>query len=176
MRFEATELAGVRVVKPTAHVDERGSFARTFEDAAFAAAGLPVTWRQCSTSVNAKRGTLRGMHFQAAPRPDPKLVRCSRGRVFDVAIDLRPQSGTFRHWVGVQLSHTDGNALFIPAGCAHGFLTLEADCELLYMIAECYAPDLSRGVRWNDPAFGITWPFAPVIMSERDATWPDFVW
>ena len=175
MQFQATELPGVVIVNADVFVDERGTFARTFDAEAFAAAGLPVNWPQCNTSANIRRGTLRGLHFQAPPRPDPKLIRCARGRVFDVAVDLRPQSNTFCRWFGVELSQADRNALFIPAGCGHGFLTLEDDCELFYMMGESYAPELARGVRWNDPAFGITWPFEPATMSERDASWPDFV-
>lgn len=158
----------------SAHLDDRGSFARTFDQAEFAAAGLPVTWPQCNTSANLARGTLRGMHFQAPPRPDPKLVRCTRGRVFDVALDLRPDSKTFRRWVAAELSHANRHALFLPSGCAHGFMTLEDDCEVLYMMGESHVPELARGVRWNDPEFGIAWPFEPVTMSARDATWPDF--
>ncbi len=175
VQFHATELPGVVIVSASAQVDERGTFARTFDVAEFAAAGLPATWPQCSISSSIRRGTLRGMHFQASPRPDPKLVRCTLGRVFDVALDLRPQSKTFRRWVGTELSRANRHALFIPAGCAHGFLTLEDDCELLYMIANSYVPELARGVRWNDPAFRIAWPFEPLTMSARDAAWPDFV-
>jgi dTDP-4-dehydrorhamnose 3,5-epimerase len=175
MQFHTTELPGVVIVNSSADVDKRGSFARTFDAEKFAAAGLPGSWPQCNTSASKRRGTLRGMHFQAPPRPDPKLVRCTRGRVFDVALDLRPQSAAFRRWFGVELSHAGRNALFIPAGCAHGFLTLEDDCELLYMMAESYVPELARGVRWNDPAFAIAWPFEPAAMSERDASWPDFI-
>jgi len=174
MKFQATALPGVVLVSAATHLDDRGGFSRTFDAAAFAAAGLPATWPQCNTSSNARRGTLRGMHFQGPPRPDPKLVRCTRGKIFDVAVDLRPGSTTFRHWFGIELSHADRGALFIPAGCAHGFLTLEDDCEVFYMMGEIYLPELSRGVRWNDPAFGIVWPVAPVTMSARDASWPDF--
>jgi len=174
MEFHKTELPGVVIVTVEPHPDERGLFARTFDAAEFAAAGLPSHWPQCNTSWNARKGTLRGMHFQAAPRPEPKLVRCTRGRIFDVAVDLRPDSPTFRRWTGTELSHELRNALFIPAGCAHGFLTLEDDCEVLYFMGESYVPDLARGVRWNDPAFGIAWPFEPVAMSERDASYADF--
>ncbi len=175
MQFRATAIPGVVIVSASPQVDERGTFARTFDAAEFAAAGLPAAWPQCSTSSNHLQGTLRGLHFQASPRPDPKLVRCTLGCVFDVALDLRPQSATFCRWVGTELSRANRHALFIPAGCAHGFLTLEDDCELLYMIADSYVPELARGVRWNDPAFRIAWPFEPVMMSARDATWPDFV-
>ena len=114
------------------------------------------------------------MHFQTAPRPDPKLVRCTRGRIFDVVVDIRDGSPTFRRWIGVELSHEERNALFVPAGCAHGFLTLEDDCEVFYMMGEIYVPELSRGVRWNDPAFSVAWPSDPITMSDRDAGYTDF--
>ena len=174
MHFETTDLPGVVIVHADVHADERGSFGRIYDVAAFAAAGLATDFPQCNVSVNTSRGTLRGMHFQASPRPDPKLVRCTRGRIFDVAVDLRPQSVTFRRWLGTELTHSNLKALFIPQGCAHGFLTLANDCEVFYMMGETYAPELARGVRWNDAAFAIAWPFAPSIISERDASWPDF--
>jgi dTDP-4-dehydrorhamnose 3,5-epimerase len=170
----ATKLPGVLIVEAKAHIDERGLFARTFDAAAFAQADLPTAWPQCNTSCNTRRGTMRGMHFQMAPRPDAKLVRCTRGRIFDVAVDLRPGSETFCQWVGVELSHANRVAFFVPTGCAHGFLTLEDDCEVFYMMSEVYVPDLANGVRWNDPAFKIDWPFIPTTMAEKDASWPDF--
>ena len=175
MQIEATTIPGVMHVRPDAHSDERGLFARTYDADNFAAAGLPTTWPQCNISWNQYRATLRGMHFQRRPHGEPKLVRCTRGRVFDVAVDLRPESPCFRDWIAVELAYERRNALFIPAGCAHGFITLEDDCELLYMMGHVFVPELSAGVRWNDPAFGIKWPFEPITMSERDAIWPDFV-
>lgn len=174
MEIRPTALPGVMTVTAAAHRDERGSFARTYDAAAFAAAGLPVAWPQCNTSCNARRGTLRGLHYQAAPRPDPKLVRCVRGRIFDVVVDLRRDSPAFRRWIGIELSYEHSDALFVPAGCAHGFLTLADDCELFYMMGELYVPDLARGVRWNDPAFAVAWPFEPVTISDRDASYADF--
>jgi len=174
MEFHPTAVAGAIIVDIEPHTDERGLFARTFDAADFAARGMPTAWPECNTSSNARRGTLRGMHFQTAPRPDPKLVRCTRGRIFDVAVDLRRESPTFRRWVAIELSHDRRNALFVPAGCAHGFLTLEDDCEVFYMVGDIYVPELARGVRWNDPAFAIGWPFDPVVMSKRDASCPDF--
>ncbi len=154
--------------------DERGLFARTYDEATFRAAGLPIHWPQSNVSWNAKRGTLRGMHFQTTPKPEPKLVRCTQGRVFDVAVDLRPDSASFRHWVGVELAADRRNAIYIPPGCAHGFLTLEDGSELFYQMGDVYDAKLSGGVRWNDPAFAIDWPFQPTIISERDANLPDF--
>lgn len=175
MNIRPTALVGVMIVSPTAHSDERGLFARTYDAAQFAAAGLPTLWPHCNTSWNARKGTLRGLHYQAEPRPDPKLVRCTRGRIFDVAVDLRKNSTSFGRWTGVELSEHNRDALAIPAGCAHGFLTLEDDCEVFYMMAEVYVPELARGVCWNDPTFAIAWPGEPTTMSEKDAGWPDFV-
>jgi dTDP-4-dehydrorhamnose 3,5-epimerase len=174
MNIHPTALAGVLVVSPTVNADERGLFARTYDAASFAAAGLPTTWPQCNTSWNARKGTLRGLHYQAEPRLDPKLVRCTRGRIFDVAVDLRKNSTSFGRWIGVELSAHNRDAVAIPAGCAHGFLTLEDDCEVFYMMGEAYVAELARGVRWNDPVFAIEWPAEPTTMSERDANWPDF--
>jgi dTDP-4-dehydrorhamnose 3,5-epimerase len=174
MKISPTALPGVMVVSAAPNKDERGLFARTYDAAAFAAAGLPTEWPQCNTSWNARKGTLRGLHFQAAPRPDPKLVRCTRGRIFDVAVDLRPESPTFRCWTSVELSEDNRISFAIPAGCAHGFLTLEDACEVFYMMGEVYVPELASGVRWNDPAFAIKWPAEPVTMSDKDMSWPDF--
>ena len=173
MRIDPSALPGVMIITVEPQPDERGLFARTFDAAEFGAVGLPTVWPQCNVSWNARRGTLRGMHFQRAPRGEPKLVRCTRGRVFDVAVDLRPGSPGFAKWVGIELSHERRNALFIPEGLAHGFLTLEDDCEVLYMMGEIFVPELAVGVRWNDPAFAIEWPFAPSVISDRDAHWPD---
>src|SRR5580700_5123578 len=143
MKFEATRLPGVMHILIEPHLDQRGLFARSFDADEFEAAGLTNAWPQCNLSWNRDRGTLRGMHFQKAPRGDPKLVRCSRGRIFDVAIDLRPESPGYCRWVGVELSHERRNALFVPAGCAHGFLTLENDCEVFYMMGEMFVPELA---------------------------------
>ena len=175
MKIEPTALPGVMLVSIEPHADARGLFARTYDAATFAAAGLPVNWPQCNVSWNRSRGTLRGMHYQRAPFEEPKLVRCTAGRVFDVAIDLRPRSPTYCRWVGVELSRERRNALLIPAGCAHGFLTLEDEAEVFYMMGEVFHPEAAAGVRWNDPAFGIEWPLAPTTMADRDASWPDFV-
>jgi dTDP-4-dehydrorhamnose 3,5-epimerase len=175
MRIEPTAVAGVMLVSVEPHVDDRGLFARTYDAATFAAAGLPVNWPQCNVSWNRSRGTLRGMHYQRAPFEESKLVRCTAGRIFDVAIDLRPGSPTYCRWVGVELSRERRNALLIPAGCAHGFLTLEDEAEVFYMMGEVFHPEAAAGVRWNDPAFGIEWPLAPTTMADRDASWPDFV-
>ncbi len=174
MKISKTRLPGVMLVEISPNADERGLFARTFDAETFTAAGLPTVWPQCNTSWNAHRGTLRGLHFQADPKPEPKLVRCTRGAVFDVAVDLRPDSPSYCGWVGAELTAEDRNALYIPPGCAHGFLTLEDGAEVFYQMGESYVPELARGVRWNDPAFAIDWPFAPVVLGERDAGYPDF--
>jgi dTDP-4-dehydrorhamnose 3,5-epimerase len=175
MRFAELPLVGAFVVSPERHDDARGWFARTFCRDEFAAHGLIGDFIQCSASFNARRGTLRGMHYQRTPFEEPKLVRCTAGRIFDVAIDLRSGSPTYCGWVGVELSRERRTALLIPAGCAHGFLTLEDEAEVFYMMGEVFHPEAAAGVRWNDPAFGIEWPLAPTTMADRDASWPDFV-
>jgi dTDP-4-dehydrorhamnose 3,5-epimerase len=175
MRIEPSVLPGVMLVEIEPHTDQRGLFARTFDAAEFGAAGLTTSWPQCNISWNRRRGTLRGMHFQLPPCEESKLVRVTRGRIFDVAIDLRRDSPTFCRWIGIELSHERRNALLIPAGVAHGFLTLEDDCEIFYMMGEVFVPEVASGVRWNDPALAIAWPFSPATMSERDANWPDIV-
>jgi dTDP-4-dehydrorhamnose 3,5-epimerase len=174
MRFEPTPLAGAVVVELERRADARGFFARTFCRDEFVAAGLPAEFVQASVSYNTRRGTLRGMHFQAAPREEPKLVRCTQGAIHDVIIDLRRDSPTHRKWFAVELSAENHRALYVPPGFAHGFQTLVDDCEILYQMAERYATELARGVRWNDPAFAIAWPIADPFMSERDATYPDY--
>ena len=174
MRLTPTALPGVLAVDVTAHEDERGLFARVYDEAVFKAAGLPHHWPQSSLSFNRLRGTLRGMHYQAEPKGEPKLVRCTRGRIFDVAVDLRPDSPAYRRWTGLELSAENRRALYTPPGCAHGFITLDDESEVAYQIGEDYAPELARGVRWNDPAFAIAWPIEPVLMSARDAAYPDF--
>jgi dTDP-4-dehydrorhamnose 3,5-epimerase len=166
MIFRETPLPGLLEVLPERARDDRGAFFRVFCETDFAALGFrPV---QISISENTRRHTLRGMHWQAAPHAERKLVRCIRGAVHDVAVDLR----SFAHHA-VVLSAEAGNALFIPAGFAHGFLTLTDDAALEYMMDVPFAPGFGRGARWNDPRFGIAWPAAPAVISERDATWPD---
>jgi dTDP-4-dehydrorhamnose 3,5-epimerase len=173
MRFTATAIPGVTIVDAEPHEDERGGFARLYCPVEFAAAGLAFAARQVSLSRNPAPGTLRGLHFQDPPHAEAKLVRVTRGRVFDVAVDLRPDSPAFRRWTGVELDADGMHALFVPPGCAHGFLTLEPDTDVLYQIDRDHVPGLGRGVRWNDPALAIAWPAEPALISERDATWPD---
>lgn len=175
MIFTPAPLPGVVVVDPEPRPDERGLFARTFCADEFRQAGLQADFPQCSTSYNAKAGTLRGLHYQAAPHEEIKLVRVTRGAVFDVAVDLRPQSRTFRQWFGVELSADNRRALYIPQGFAHGFQTLTDHAEVFYSITPPYAPGFARGVRWDDPAFGIRWPAtAARTLSDRDRGYPDF--
>jgi dTDP-4-dehydrorhamnose 3,5-epimerase len=175
VRFAEAPLAGAWIVDPDRLGDERGHFARTFDRDEFAARGMEPAVVQCSTSFNARAGTLRGLHFQAGPHGEPKLVRCTRGAVWDVVVDLRPESPTHRGWYGVELSAENGRALYVPPGLAHGFQTLEDASEVLYMMGHEYVPDAAAGVRWDDPAFGIEWPAAAErVMSDRDRRYPDY--
>jgi dTDP-4-dehydrorhamnose 3,5-epimerase len=172
--LRSTPLEGAYIVEPEPVVDERGFFARTFGVAELAAAGLDAEVSQCSLSFNRRAGTLRGMHYQQAPHAESKLVRCTAGVVYDVILDLRPESATFRRWFSVELSSENRLSLFIPKGFAHGFQTLTDAAEVYYQISVPYEPSAARGVRWNDPAFDIDWPEAKRVISERDASYPDF--
>jgi dTDP-4-dehydrorhamnose 3,5-epimerase len=177
VRLSQTPLSGAWIVEPERLEDERGFFARTFDRAAFESRGLDPAVVQCNTSFNRRAGTLRGMHHQTEPHGEPKLVRCTRGAIHDVIVDLRPGSPTRTQWFGVDLSDENGIALYVPRGMAHGFQTLVDDSEVLYMMGAAYAPEAASGVRWDDPAFGIEWPPAPVggrVLSDRDARYPDF--
>ena len=173
MRFAETAIPGVVVVDIEAREDERGAFARLQCPDEFAAAGHPFAPVQTSLSRNPHAGTLRGLHYQPAPHAEVKLVRAVRGRMFDVALDLRPASPTFRRWVSAELSADNARGLLIPEGVAHGFLTLEPDTDVLYQISPKFTPGQEAGVRWDDPAFAIAWPAAPALISERDASYPD---
>jgi dTDP-4-dehydrorhamnose 3,5-epimerase len=177
VRFSETPIAGVVRVDLELLRDDRGHFARTFSAGDFAALGMDPHVSQCNTSYNDRAGTVRGLHFQAQPFGEAKLVRCTRGAIFDVAVDLRPSSASFRRWFGAELSADDGRMLFIPIDVAHGFQTLEDSSEVLYQMSHEYVPGAARGVRWDDPAFAIEWPAPPQggrVISERDATYPDF--
>ena len=174
MRFEAMDLAGAFLVGLSPVTDARGWFARTYCEREFAEHGLDGKFVQCNLSHNASRGTLRGMHFQRDPRPEIKLVRCIRGAVYDVVIDLRRDSPTYLRWAGAELSADNALAMYVPAGFAHGFQTLEDNTDVWYQMGEFYAPELAAGVRWDDPAFGIQWPLSDPILSERDRAYPDF--
>ena len=174
MRFEELTLPGAFRIDVEERVDERGLFARTFCTREFAEHRLAVAFVQCNTSYTALRGTLRGMHFQADPKPEVKVVRCTSGAIYDVLLDLRPRSPSFCKWQGFELSAENRVSLYIPAGFAHGFQTLSDDAEVLYYMSEYYHADLARGVRWNDPSFGIDWPLPSPMMSARDMSYADF--
>ena len=154
--------------------DDRGFFARFFCEHEFAAAGLATRFVQINNSVSAKRGTLRGMHYQLAPAAEVKVVRCLRGALFDCIIDIRPDSPTFSKWFGAQLDEDNRLAMYVPRGFAHGVLTLEENTEVFYLVSEFYSPKDERGIRWDDPHFAISWPVAPQEISPKDAAWPDF--
>jgi dTDP-4-dehydrorhamnose 3,5-epimerase len=171
-----TLLAGAWVIELDLLGDERGWFARTYDPDEFTRHGLDPKIAQCNASFNARRDTLRGMHYQAEPNGESKLVRCVRGAIFDVAVDLRPDSHTYCGWYGVELSADNHSSFYIPAGLAHGFQTLVDDCEIVYQMGHHYVSEAARGVRWDDPAFGIEWPqtVGDRTISERDSTYPDF--
>ena len=173
--FVATKLRGVYIIEPDRRQDERGFFARTFCRQEFEAHGLNPQVAQCNTSFNKKKGTLRGMHFQAAPFAEDKVIRCTAGAIYDVALDLRPDSPTHRQWTAVELTEDNRKSIYIPAGCAHGFQTLADASEVFYQISEFYHPECAGGVRWNDPTFRIEWPLgAALILSEKDRSYADY--
>jgi len=174
MTFLETKISGVFEIRPELARDERGFFGRSWCQKEFAYHGLDSRLVQCNISGNFRKGTMRGMHYQVAPFAETKLVRCTRGSIFDVALDLRPGSSTYKHWAASVLSAENHHMLSIPEGCAHGFLTLEDHCEVFYQMSEFYDPESARGVRWNDPAFGIEWPGIAEVISARDASYPDF--
>jgi dTDP-4-dehydrorhamnose 3,5-epimerase len=172
--FTETPLAGAFVIEPEPLEDARGSFARTWCRREFEAHGLQTRVAQCSTSFNRAKGVLRGLHFQAEPFAETKLVRCTRGAMYDVIVDLRPDSPTFTRHFAVVLTENNRTMLYLPVGFAHGFQTLADDTEVAYQISEFYSPAHARGVRWDDPAFGIPWPEATRIITDRDRGYPDF--
>lgn len=174
MTFSEAGLAGAYLVRLERREDERGFFARTFCEREFAERGLVDRYPQCNLSWNRVRGTLRGMHYNAAPHREAKLVRCSHGAIHDVIVDLREGSATRGRWAGFDLDAAGGSSLYVPAGFAHGFLTLQDDTEVLYQMSRLHEPEAARGFRWDDPAFAIRWPFPPAVVSERDRAWPAF--
>jgi len=172
MIFTESPLSGAFLVDLEPLNDERGFFARSYSADEFAAHGLAPELGQCSVSYNAHKGTLRGLHYQIAPHEEHKLVRCTAGAIFDVIVDIRPDSPGYRRWFGTELTAQNRRGLFVPPGFAHGFITLSDAAEVYYMISVPYAPLHARGLRWNDPAFGIQWPLAPGVISPRDAGYP----
>ncbi|MEW5963628.1 MAG: dTDP-4-dehydrorhamnose 3,5-epimerase [Pseudomonadota bacterium] len=171
MQVEPLALAEVKLVRFPRHADARGHFERTFDRETFAAAGLADCSLQCSLSWNPHAGTLRGLHYQRPPHAESKLVRCLSGRIFDVAVDIRPDSPTFGRWVAVELSPDNGLAIYIPQGFAHGFLTLDEGSLVQYQMAEPFVPGAGSGLRWDDAAIGIEWPLAPALIGDRDLAW-----
>jgi len=177
MIYKETLLKGAFAIDLETHADERGFFGRSYCAQEFEAHGLNPRVVQCNVSYNKARGTLRGMHLQEAPYGEAKLIRCQRGALYDVIVDLRPESPTFRQWVAVELRAAAGQVsrmLYVPEGFAHGFQTLEDDTEVFYQMSEFFVPSAARGFRWNDPAFAIEWPEPVRVISDRDRTYPDF--
>lgn len=174
MLFRETPVAGAFVIEPERRADERGYFARVFCERELSQRGLEGGIQQINTGFSPRSGTLRGMHYQVEPHAEVKIVRCVRGAVFDVVVDLRRDSPSFARWYGIELNENDGLQLYLPRGTAHGYLTLENDTELVYSTSSPYAPEAARGVRYDDPAFGIEWPAAIHVISAADSSWPLF--
>lgn len=174
MQFSETPIAGVTLVDVIRINDDRGFFGRIWCRKEFEAYGLDSRAVQINTALSHRAGTVRGMHYQESPHSETKVIRCTRGKVYDIALDLRPSSSTFRQWFGVELSPDNQRILVIPPGCAHGYQSLEDCTELMYLTSEFYAPHAVRGVRYDDPAFTVTWPLPVSLISQQDATWPVF--
>ena len=174
MIFKETPLAGAYVVDLKRLEDPRGFFARAFCADEFKAHGMVPDVLQANLSWNEKRGTLRGMHYQLAPYQETKFIRCVRGSLYDIIIDLRPDSPTFGKSFGIELTADNRTALFVPRDFAHGFITLQDDTEAIYMVSQTYQPGSEAGIRWNDPGFKLSWPMEPVVISDKDANWPDY--
>ncbi len=175
MIFTETKLKGAFIIEPERQEDERGFFARAFCQEEFKAHGFNTNWVQCNISFNKNKGTLRGMHYQVAPHEEVKLVRCTMGAIYDVIIDLRPDSPTFKQWVALELTAENRCILYIPEKFAHGFQTLVDNTEVFYQMSEFYHPERGRGIRWDDPAFRIKWPNLPQIIAVRDQNYPTFI-
>ena len=174
MIFEETKLPGAFIIRLEKREDERGFFARSWCQNEFEEHGLASHIVQANVSFNKQRGTLRGMHWQVSPHAETKLVRCTTGAIYDVAVDLRPDSPTYKQWIGVELTARNYTMLYVPEQFAHGFQTLEDNAEVTYQVSASYAPGAERGARYNDPAFGIQWPLDARVISEKDRNWPDF--
>jgi len=174
MKFNQTPLKDAYTIDLERRGDDRGFFARVFCEKEFSDHGLENRFVQVNNSLSGKRGTLRGLHYQLAPAAEVKVVRCIRGSVWDAIVDIRPDSPTFRQWFGAELSAENRRMMYVPRGFAHAILTLTDDAELLYLVSESYAPAEERGVRWNDPLFGVQWPIMPTEISQKDNSWPDF--
>lgn len=176
MKFNKTAILGAYIIELEKVGDGRGFFARAWCQKEFREHDLVTQFVQCNLSFNKRGNTLRGMHYQSAPLEEVKLVRCTRGAIFDVIIDLRPESSTFLKWIGVELTSDNYNMLYIPEGFAHGYLTLTEEAEVFYQVSQFYSPGHERGVRWNDPVFKIDWPIdGDLVISEKDNNWPNFI-
>jgi dTDP-4-dehydrorhamnose 3,5-epimerase len=175
MIFTETKLSGAYIIEPERLDDERGFFARSWCKQEFESHGLNPKLVQCNISFNHKRGTLRGMHYQTEPYPEAKLVRCTMGAIYDVIIDLRPDSPTFKQWAAVELTADNRRMLYVPEHFAHGFVTLADNTEVFYQMSEFYHPDCASGIRWDDPAIGIEWPEDKRLLSDKDKHWPDLI-
>lgn len=173
MKFNQTPLQGAFTIDLEKRGDDRGFFARMFCENEFSAAGLETRFVQINNSLTGRRGTLRGLHYQLPPAGEVKVVRCVRGALWDVIVDIRPGSPTFGKWYGAELTAENRRMMYVPRGFAHAFLTLEDDTEAVYLVSAFYAPDRERGLRWNDPAINVDWPEAPTEISQKDAAWPD---
>ena len=174
MIFTETELKGAYIIEIEKLKDHRGFFARSWCQNEFKDHGLRSVWSQANVSYNKKMGTLRGMHYQLSPYEETKLVRCTRGGIYDVIIDLRPASPTYTQWIGVELTAESYKMLYVPENFAHGFITLEDDTEVTYQVSQFYTPGSERGIRWDDPAFSIDWPIEVQVISDKDKSWPDY--
>ena len=175
MIFTETKLQGVYIIDLKKIEDDRGFFARAYCQKEFAEHGIELNWAQANLANSKERGTLRGLHYQKTPFAEAKLMRCIRGAIYDVIVDLRPDSPSYMQWLGVELTAENRRALFIPEGFAHGYLVLEDDSDTFYPTSQFYTPEAEAGVRWNDPAFGIEWPFTnDLIITEKDQSWPDY--
>jgi dTDP-4-dehydrorhamnose 3,5-epimerase len=172
MHFARVDVAGAQVIDPAPHMDERGRFMRAWCLREFAEHGINFVPVQANFGFSTRKGTIRGMHYQVAPALEAKLVRCTQGAMFDVVLDVRAESPTFGRWYGIELTAENGRMLYLPEGCAHGYQTLADETEMHYMASEVYTPKSARGMRFDDPAFGIDWPLPPTCASEQDRTWP----
>ena len=172
MRFRETPVAGTRVIEPSPHEDERGRFFRAWCSREFTENGIEFLPVQANMGLSLHKGTIRGMHVQVPPAPEAKLIRCTRGSMFDVVLDLRPNSASYGKWCGEELSAENGRMLYVPELCAHGYQTLEDDTEMYYLTSQFYTPAAATGVRFDDPAFGIEWPLPATVVSEQDRNWP----
>lgn len=175
MKFSPTTLSGVWLIALDLREDERGFFARTYCENEFAQHGLNTRWPQCNLTLTKKRGTIRGMHWQADPKPEIKLIRCAAGKIFDVLVDVWHNSPTFGKWEAFELSSENRRQLYVPGGFAHGFQSLTDNCEVFYQMSEFYVPELARGIRWNDPFFKVLWPLEPDVIAMKDRQFPDFI-